>query len=211
MDYGIVARDVALVVVEFLKVLAWPGVILVALCMFRKQINGIFVRLKEAAFAGVSVSLREEAGELSEKVGKLPEKLKKRDEGSTASSQEPEAEPDVIDSDEADVLNNAKAQIEFSWADLEDTSLNLHQRLFMGSGGSSNPYRRPNSVVHALADLHRNKMIDSETLSTFREAQNFKKHLVDNANNATFETYSQFLNTIDSLKHRVSLWDKGML
>ncbi|TPV50466.1 hypothetical protein FJ661_10740 [Pseudarthrobacter phenanthrenivorans] len=209
MDYGIVSRDVALVVVEFLKVLAWPGVILVALRMFRQQINGIFFRVKEAAFAGVSVSLREEAGELSEKVGKLPEKLKKGDEGSTASSQE--SEPDEIDSDEADVLNNAKAQIEFSWADLEDTSLNLHQRLFMGSGGSSNPYKRPNSVVHALADLHRNKMIDSETLSTFREAQNFKKHLVDNANNATFETYSQFLNTIDSLKHRVSSWDKGML
>lgn len=208
MDYGIVARDVALVVVEFLKVLAWPGVILVALGMFRKQINGIFVRLKEAAFGGVSVSLREEAGELSDKVGRLPEKLKKRDEGPTASPQESESE---IDSDEADVLNNAKAQIEFSWTDLEAATLNLHQRLFMGSGGSSNPYKQPKSVVHALADLHRNKMIDSETLSTFREAQNFKKHLVDNANNATFETYSQFLNTIDSLKQRISLWDKGML
>jgi hypothetical protein len=209
MDLGIVVRDVALVVLEFLKVLAWPVVVLVAVLMFREQINSIFRRLKGAAFGGVSLSLSEEADELSEKVDKLPEKLKKISEEPTPSPDEPAA--DSVDSDKADLLNNAKAQIEFSWADLEEATLSLHQRLFMGSGGSENPYKRPNSVVHALSDLRRNKLIDSETMSTFREAQDFKKHLVDNANNATFETLSQFLKTIDGLKRSVSLWREGML
>jgi hypothetical protein len=54
-------------------------------------------------------------------------------------------------------------------------------------------------------------MIDSETLATFRPAQKFKKELLDNVDDATFETYSRFLSSIENLKRFVRLWDLGTL
>ena len=210
MDYGIVARDVALVVVEFLKILAWPGVLLAALLSFREPIKKILSNLEQAEMAGVSFKVR--AGELLKKVDQLPEKLKKKDEGSpTPPSSPPEDEPDEMDGDADAVLDSAKEQIRSSWAALENMTLKLHQRHFMGSGGRSTPYAKPRSVVHALTDFHRNGMIDRSALETFVSAQRLKDELLENANAATFATYRQFLGTIGQLKDRVQMWIQGML
>lgn len=207
MDYGIVARDVALVVVEFLKVLTWPGVVVIVLWMFRPQISSILRRIRRAAVGDLSVDLSEEAGELSDKVGRLPDRLKKKkDEDSTTPASPPDFEPEMMDDDATAVLDSAKEQIRNSWAALANMTLKLHQTLFMGAGGSSTPYVRPRSVVHAVTDFHRNGMIDTSALETFRSAQRLKDELLENANSATFETYGQFLSTIGHLKTRVQSW-----
>lgn len=206
MDYGIVARDVALVVVEFLKILAWPGVILVALLIFREPIKKILSNLEHAEMAGVSFKIR--AGELSKKVEQLPEKLKKKDDGSTRPpSSAPE--PEEMDADESAVLESAQRQIESSWAALTNNTWKLHTSLFnkrFRGEPEETPYVRPRSVVHAVTDLHRNGMIDTPTLETFRSAQRLKEELLENANSATFETYGQFLKTIGRLQARVHSW-----
>lgn len=210
MDYGIVARDVALVVVEFLKVLAWPGVLLSALLIFREPINKILSNLEQAEMAGVSFKVR--ASELLKKVDQLPEKLKRKDQGSPPTpSSPPESEPEEKDKEANTVLESAKEQIRSSWAALENMTLKLHQQLFMGSGGTAHPYTRPRSVVHAVTDLHRNGMIDRSTLETFFSAQRLKDELLENASAATFGSYRQFLDIITQLKGRVELWRQGML
>lgn len=206
MDYGIVARDVALVMVEFLKILAWPGVILVALFTFREPIKKILSNLEHAEMAGVSFKIR--ASELSKKVEQLPEKLKKKDEGSTRPPS-PEPELEEMDAEATAVLDSAKAQIKGSWASLANETGKLHISLFnkrFRGEPEDTPYVQPRSVVQAVTDFHRRGMIDAPSLETFRSAERLNEELLENANSATFETYGQFLNTIGRLRARVHSW-----
>jgi len=143
---------------------------------------------------------------MSRKVDQLPDKLKKPDEAPTS----PPSEPEDPDSDAANVLDSAKAQIRSKWDALEVMTLRLHQRLFMGSGGTNTSYVRPRSVVQAVTDFRRNAMVDSSALETFQSAQRLQNELLDNANAATFATYSQFLGTIEHLKGRVQSWSQGL-
>jgi hypothetical protein len=75
--------EIAKLVLEYLKVLTWPAIVLTCLIMFRKQLFNIFTRLQKANLpGGVSLDFgkeAEEAKKLSQKVEALPppEKAKK--------------------------------------------------------------------------------------------------------------------------------------
>ncbi|MFG6101460.1 hypothetical protein U2F10_04360 [Leptothoe sp. EHU-05/26/07-4] len=64
--------EIAKLLLEYIKVLAWPSVILTIVLMFRKQIESLIKRLEKADLpGGVSISLRAEileAKKLSEQV-----------------------------------------------------------------------------------------------------------------------------------------------
>ncbi|WP_284982461.1 hypothetical protein [Arthrobacter sp. efr-133-TYG-118] len=205
MDYGIVSRDIALLVLEFLKVLAWPGVVLAGLWTFRDQIRHILHRVKEAAFGGATISFAENTSELSEMVERIPNELKKKDEGSVPPPSVAH-EPEEPDSETTELLDAANAQIISRWAALTNDTWKLHQTVFMGSGGTSTSYAQPKTLLQAVSDFQRNGLINNDTLEAFRFAQNLKTNLLHDTNAATFEAYRQFLSTIDQLSGHVRSW-----
>lgn len=74
--------EIAKLVLEYVKVLAWPSAILTIVFIFRRQIESLVKRLEKADLpGGVSISLRAEileAQELSNRVSLLPQKPKGR-------------------------------------------------------------------------------------------------------------------------------------
>ncbi len=68
--------EIAKLVLEYLKILVWPSVILTIVLIFRRQIESLIERLQEADLpGGVSISLRaeiREARELSKQVSAEP-------------------------------------------------------------------------------------------------------------------------------------------
>ena len=70
------AMDLAKLILEYVKALAWPLTVLALSFLFRAEVKRVFVRLRKAAFpGGVSVDFQEEVEEvkiLSAKVESVP-------------------------------------------------------------------------------------------------------------------------------------------
>jgi hypothetical protein len=235
LDWGIVARDTATVLIEYVKVLAWPAVVLIAFKVFGETIKETIGRIEELAASGVTAKLGVRSSQLKDKAQHLPTSLKvkrgtKAGEGSSEPAPAPSEVPEpagpgdsaekpilappageVAESVTEEVENAAIGQVVRSWTELEKLTLDLHQRLFSGAGGSQSPYRRPSSVIAAVADLQRNNMVDSSTAATFRRAQEFRNVVMHDGDVVTFATYAEFLETLEALKDTVRLWQAGML
>lgn len=234
MDW-VATKDGALVVLEFVKIAAWPFVVLIAFMVFGKTIKTTLGRILSFEASGIKAELAalEVKVEHIDRDLKLrrrwwqfwrpnpasPEQTKPNDnpqsQTGATSSQEPTADqtgkeehtatPTSQDADDAVI-----GQIMRNWAELEASIFNLHQRLFAGSGGSDRPYRKPRSVVTAVDDLRRNKMVASSAYAAFAEAQQVRNAIV-HGRPLTPEEISAFVRLIGKLKNTVQSWQDGML
>jgi hypothetical protein len=66
-------RDIAELVLEYLKVLAWPAVVLGAVVLFRRSLIRLLGRIREASAFGATVRLEEEAEQVAEASRQIPE------------------------------------------------------------------------------------------------------------------------------------------
>lgn len=65
--------DVAELVLDYLKVLIWPAVVLTALLMFRNQLRSLFARIVEASGFGATLKLEQNAARAAEASEAIPE------------------------------------------------------------------------------------------------------------------------------------------
>jgi hypothetical protein len=229
MDW-VVIKDVALVVLEYAKVISWPVVVLIAFMVFGKTIKTTLGRISSFEANGYKAEL----AALEVKVEHIARDLKFRrwwwqfwrpqEPAPTQRQPPPDGAADAdsplgdrptegestVPSAQNDIEDATLGQMMRNWAELEASTLALHQRLFAGSGGSERPYRRPRSVVTAVDDLRRNKLVSGSAYDAFAEAQQLRNAIVHGRPLTSTES-STFLRLIEKLKSTVRSWQDGML
>lgn len=158
--------ELARLVLDYLRVLAWPSVLIVAVFFFRVQLGSLVERVTEASAFGGTVKLESQARQVQEAVASFssPRSL----DGKTANGE------NKIGNRQDDGMSSV-GNIVRAWAEVEIVAKRLYEQM-------GNQPRRGVFVLRVVEELVSRELISADAVSVVRELFEIRNKLIHDPN-----------------------------
>ena len=210
--------DVAALVLEYIKVLVWPGIVVAAILLFKPQLDEFIgniaaavERVKKVSGAGGSVELAERVAQVGHQVvaaveaetGETTETTETTEKAETIEKAEPTDHTPTDDSDfRLDDLNTGK--IMRIWADIEKATQSLFERQYPSPSGRA-------SFRVQLSNLAARGLISSDLAEAIADAYAIRNQVAHGTSNLSVDTFKDYIGTIDTLRKVMKFVSEGAL
>jgi hypothetical protein len=187
--------EIAQLVLEYLKALLWPGIVLTAVFLFLKQLRELLANIGKAVHRLKKVTAPGTSLELSEFVATLSEEVEVAVEPAPSGNDAPTDTEETGDESLDDLTAGKIMRI---WREIETSTRELADRL----GGAYRPATRFSEELKALTG---EGIIPADVARSLLDARSVRNRIAHGAAGISLGTVNDYLRTISRLNTYLKL------